>query len=185
MSPFRPANDPERRRFQDPEAILSGLGLKAGDTFVDVGCGGGFFALPAARIIGESGKLYGFDRNAEAVDALRELASSEGLDNLELTVGDAEESVLCERRADIVFFGLVVVHLADPVIALENARKMLAPNGRIAVFDWKKKLTRQGPPLEQRVSEGQVVDFIKAAGFGAVTVENCGAYHYLITAKVS
>jgi len=53
----------------------------------------------------------------------------------------------------------------------------------LAVFDWKKKLTRQGPPLEQRVSEGQVVDFIKAASFGGITIEDNGPYHYIITAR--
>ena len=183
MSPFRPADDPERRKYQNPEAVLARIGLMAGQTFVDAGCGGGFFALPAARIIGKQGKLYGFDTNAEAITALRDLAATEGLDNLELKTGDAEETMLCDGCADIVFFGLVIVHLAEPIKALENARKMLRPEGRVAVFDWKKKLTRQGPPLEQRVSEGQVVDFIKAASFGGITIEDNGPYHYIITAR--
>ena len=183
MSPFRPADDPERRKYQNPEAILAGIGLLAGHTFVDVGCGGGFFALPAAGIIGKKGKLYGFDTNTEALADLRRLADKEDLDNLELMTGNAEETALCEGCADIVFFGLVVVHLAGPVRALENAKKMLRPEGQLAVFDWKKKLTRQGPPMEQRLSEGQVVDFIKSAGFGAITVEDSGPYHYLITAR--
>ena len=184
MSSFRPADDPERRKYQNPEAILAGIGLQPGMTFVDVGCGGGFFALPAARIIGKRGKLYGFDENAEAITDLTRLATKEGLDNLELTTGNAEEIVLCEQCADVVFFGLVIVHLADPVKALENARRMLKPDGRLAVFDWKKKLTRQGPPMEQRLSEGQIVDFIKAAGFGGITVEDNGPYHYIITARL-
>ena len=183
MSPFRPADDPERRKYQNPEAILARIGLQPGLTLVDVGCGGGFFALPAARILGNTGKLYGFDPNAEAIENLRELASGEGFDNLELTVGFAEEVTLCERCADIVFFGLVVVHLGEPVKALENAGKMLKPDGQLAVFDWKKKPTRQGPPMEQRLSEGQVVDFIKAAGFGEIAIEDYGPYHYSITAR--
>ena len=183
MSPFRPAIDPERKKYQDPEAILAKIGLQSGSTFVDIGCGGGFFALPAARIVSKSGKLYGIDVNAEAIDALRELARGEGLTNLELTVGSAEEMALCERCADIVFFGLVVLHLAVPVKALKNAKKMLAPEGRVAIFDWKKIATRQGPPLEQRLSEGQAVDFLKAAGFGKITVEDNGPYHYIIVAR--
>jgi len=184
MPPFRPADDPERRKFQNPEAILTSIGLKAGMTFVDAGCGGGYFALPAARIIGKTGKLYGFDTNTEAIEALRGLATAEGLSNLELSVGSAEETVICEGCADIVFFGLVVVHLKEPIKALENAKRMLRPEGKLAVFDWKKKPTRQGPPMEQRLSEGQAVDFIKAAGFGRISVEDCGPYHYIITARL-
>lgn len=182
MSAFRPANDPERRNYQNPEAILAGLGLKPGMTFVDAGCGGGFFALPAARILAKTGKLYGFDTNEEALNALKELLEAEGLSNAELTPGNAEETVICDSCADIVFFGLVVVHLKNPVQALENAKKMLRHEGKLAVFDWKKKQTRQGPPLEQRLSEGEVVDFLKAAGFGKISVEDCGNYHYLTTA---
>jgi ubiquinone/menaquinone biosynthesis C-methylase UbiE len=182
MSPFRPAVDPERQKYQDPAAILTRAGLKPGMTFVDAGCGGGFFALPAARILGARGRFLGFDVNAEAIDALRELAAHEGLNNLELITGDAGDTIMCEHCADIVFFGLVVVHLVDRVRALENARLMLRRNGLLAIFDWKKKLTRQGPPMEQRLSEGQVVDFVKTAGFGKTTVEDCGPYHYLISA---
>lgn len=184
MSPFRPADDPERRKYQNPEAILAKIGLQPGQTFVDIGCGGGFFALPAARIIGKTGKLYGLDTNAEAIESLRDLAKAEGFNNLQLMTGSAEETVLCEQCADIVFFGLVVVHLSEPVKALENARKMLRPEGMLAVFDWKKKLTRQGPPMEQRLSEGQVVDFIKAAGFGGINIEDNGPYHYVITTRL-
>ncbi len=183
MSPFRPANDPERRKYQDPEAILARIGLMPGFTFVDVGCGGGFFALPAARIIGEKGRLYGVDQNAEAVENLRDLADEEDLHNLELITGNAEDAVLCEQCADIVFFGLVVVHLPEPVRALENAKKMLRPEGWLVIFDWKRKLTRMGPPMEQRLSEGQIVDLIKTAGFSRITVEDNGPYHYIITAR--
>ena len=184
MSPFRPADDPERRKYQNPEAILAKIGLKPGMTFVDVGCGGGFFALPAARIIGNKGKLYGMDVNEEGVADLKRLAAEEGLNNINSTIGNAEDLVLCEACADIAFFGLVVVHLKEQVKALENARIMLSPKGQLAVFDWKKKPTRQGPPLGQRLSEGQVVDFIKSAGFDLVTVEDAGPYHYIITARL-
>jgi predicted methyltransferase len=43
-----PANDTERRKWQDPEKILSEIGLAPNMTFVDLGCGDGYFALPAA-----------------------------------------------------------------------------------------------------------------------------------------
>ncbi|NLA99854.1 MAG: hypothetical protein GX837_02640 [Methanomicrobiales archaeon] len=42
-----PADETARRRRQHPDSILEGIGLRPGSTFVDVGCGDGFFALPA------------------------------------------------------------------------------------------------------------------------------------------
>jgi ubiquinone/menaquinone biosynthesis C-methylase UbiE len=35
--------------------------VKPGMTFVDLGCGNGFFALPSARLVGPEGKVYGLD----------------------------------------------------------------------------------------------------------------------------
>lgn len=70
MHHARHADDPERRKWQDPLAILSYIGLKTGQTFVDIGCGGGFFALPAARVVGESGRVYGIDADAGMIAEL-------------------------------------------------------------------------------------------------------------------
>jgi len=184
VSPYRPAIDPQRRQYQNPEDILAKIGLTSGMTFIDVGCGGGFFAMPAARIVGNTGKVIGFDVNIEGLEALKELAAKEGLYHVDVAAGSAEETVLCEKCADIIFFGLVVVHLQEPVKALVNAGKMLKTGGRAVVFDWKKKLTRQGPPMEQRLSEKQVTGFIEAAGMKPISVGETGPYHYVITAEV-
>ena len=94
-----PIGDHERRKWQNPEAILSSISLRPGFTFIDIGCGGGFFALPAARIVGKRGKVYGLDTDAESIASLKERATREGLKNLYLTTGRAEESVICEQCA--------------------------------------------------------------------------------------
>ncbi len=73
------ADDPDRKEWQDPEKILSTIGLEEGMTFIDVGCGEGYFALPAARRVGQDGKVYAFDINPDAVAGLREYAAAGGL----------------------------------------------------------------------------------------------------------
>ena len=95
-----PEYEAERRKWQDPEAILEEIGLHAGMTFIDVGCGSGFFALPAARMVGKTGKVYGIDISSSAIDTLRERAAQEGLTNVNLIVGKAEETVICQKCAD-------------------------------------------------------------------------------------
>src|SRR5512136_2514101 len=98
------ADDPERKEWQDPKKILAAIGLSAGMVFVDVGCGEGYFALPAARRVGPGGKVYAADINADAVAALREQARAEGLTNLSADVKAGEETMVCEGCADLVFF---------------------------------------------------------------------------------
>jgi ubiquinone/menaquinone biosynthesis C-methylase UbiE len=185
MSHHRHANDQERRKWQNPEAILADIGLKAGLTFMDIGCGGGFFTLPAARLVGKSGKIYGIDTNAEYISELRELASGEGLNNLELTVGRAEDTVLCKSCADFIFFGIVLHDFDDPAKVLQNAKKMLNPAGRLVNLDWKKTSMPLGPPLQIRFSEEKSAQLIEAAGFEVISIKDIDPYHYMIVAKSS
>jgi ubiquinone/menaquinone biosynthesis C-methylase UbiE len=171
-----------RRQWQDAEAILADLGLKAGATFIDLGCGEGFFALPAARLVGTGGRVYGLDIRPEAIGRLRERASAEGLTNLELKVGRAEETVLCETCADFVFLGIVLHDFDEPARVLANAAIMLKPGGRLVNLDWKKEPTALGPPLQIRFSQEKAMQLIEAGGFKVQTVTEAGPYHYLIMA---
>ncbi len=173
----------ERRKWQNPEAILASIGLKAGLTFMDIGCGSGFFTLPAARIVGESGKVYSVDKDAESITNLKTLASQEGLRNLDLTTGKAEEVVKCEACADIIFFGIVLHDFKNPARVLENARKMLKSGGHLVNLDWKKEPTEFGPPVHIRFSQEEAARLIEAGGFRIQTVKEAGRYHYLVIAS--
>ena len=156
--------------------------MKPGYTFIDVGCGNGFFALPAARLVGEKGKVYGLDANAEAIGMLKKTTMKKGLRNLNLRVGMAEETVLCDACADIVFFGIVLHDFKDATRVLSNARRMLKSTGKLVDLDWKKEPMKFGPPLQIRFSEEKAVSLIEAAGFKINSVKDAGTYHYLIVA---
>lgn len=184
MKGHRSIGDAERRQWQDPDAILSRAGLKPGLTFVDVGCGEGFFALPAARLVGQTGRVLGVDIDAEAIGRLAGKAEAEGLANLTLKAGKAEESVLCHSCADIVFFGIDLHDFQDQSAVLRNARMMLKPEGRLANLDWKKMDMEFGPPLHIRFTEQQASRLIKEAGFTVESVADAGPYHYLIMARM-
>ena len=176
-------DESDRRRWQNPEAILADIGLKPGFTFIDVGCGNGFFALPAARLVGENGQVYGFDVNAEAIGMLKKKAMKEGLRNLDLRVGMAEETVLCHECADVVFFGIVLHDIKNTSRVLSNAKRMIKPKGTLVDLDWKKAPMNSGPPLRIRFSEEKAIRLIEAAGFNLKSVRNAGPHHYLIIAQ--
>jgi ubiquinone/menaquinone biosynthesis C-methylase UbiE len=175
--------DEYRRTWQDPEATLSHIGLEAGFTFMDVGCGDGFFTIPAARFVGMTGKVYGIDVSREAINRLNARAAKEGLTNVHVTVGKAEEYRLCEACADILFFGIVLHDFADPAKVLMNARKMIKPSGRLVNLDWKKEPMTLGPPLQIRFSIEKATRLIREAKFSIETVKEAGSHHYLIIAK--
>ena len=177
-----PEDDAARRRWQHPESILEGIGLASGATFIDVGCGEGFFALPAARMIGPHGRVCGIDIDAEALDLLQEKAFSEGLDNVVLHRGMAEEIVLCNGCADVVFFGIDLHDFVDPVRVLRNAERMAAGSGLIVDVDWKKEPLPLGPPTAKKFSTEHAAALMAEAGLAVRTVTESGPYHYIVTA---
>jgi len=125
----------ENERRQNPESILLEIGLRPGLTFMDAGCGDGFFALPAAKIVGQTGRVYAFDKDPDAIDRLRRKTRIAGIRNLEAKIGRAEDTVLCEECADIVFFGIALHDFKDPAKVLKNAKIMLKATGRLVNVD--------------------------------------------------
>jgi ubiquinone/menaquinone biosynthesis C-methylase UbiE len=176
------ADDPERNEWQDPDAIFSSIGLVQGMTFVDLGCGEGYFAIPACRRVGPAGKVYAADINADAVAHLQEQVENEGISNLWAEVKAAEEAVFCCGCADIVFFGIDLHDFSDPLTVLRNAKAMLKPDGRVADLDWKDAPMAIGPPKEKRFSETKAQTLIESAGLKVLSVQDAGPYHYLILA---
>lgn len=164
----------------NPDAILTDIGLKPGLTFVDVGCGDGFFTLPAAHIVGLEGRVYGVDIDREQINELRKKAASAGLTHMELKVSKAEETIFCHDCADIVFFGNVLHDFQNPVSVLKNARKMIKDEGKLVNLDWKKIATTYGPPLSIRFDETTATRLIESCGFKMEALKDLGPYHYLI-----
>lgn len=178
-------HDPtERLTWQDRDQILGSIGVGEGETFVDIGCGDGFFALPAAVLVGPTGVVYGIDIDEGRLTRLSVQAREQGIWNIRLVRGEAEESVPCEGCADIVFFGTCLHDFADPVTVLQNARLMLKPGGVLVNLDWKKEEMPIGPPLRIRFSEQEATALITGAGFLVREVVPSGPYCYLLTAAL-
>jgi ubiquinone/menaquinone biosynthesis C-methylase UbiE len=172
-----------RRNWRKPETTLKAVGLRSGMVFMDIGCGDGFFTIPAAQLVGEKGVVYAVDVDSAAVEKLKDKAAEKGLANITATVGAAEETVFCTECADIIFYSRVLHDFSDPAKVLRNAKRMLKPAGTLVNLDWKKKPTMFGPPVRIRFSEEQAADLIKAAGFTIENVKAAGRNFYIVTAK--
>ncbi len=183
MSSHRYVEDAVRRKWHEPETTLREIGLRAGMVFMDIGCGDGFFAVPAARLVGEKGKVYALDADASTINKLKHEARDKDLRNLNAAVGAAEEVVFCNECADMVFYSIVLHDFRDPAKVLHNAKRMIKPSGVLVNLDWKKKPMSFGPPVRIRFSEEQSANLIKAAGFRIQSVRDVGRYHYIVTAK--
>lgn len=154
-------------------------------TLVDVGCGDGFFAIPAAKKVGRTGRVYAVDSNPKAIAQLQRTADRDGLKNVVTRVGAAEETLFCESCADYVFLGIVLHDFRDPDRVLQNARRMLKPTGRLVDLDWRKIHMDFGPPYEIRFDENKAAALIQKNSFTIEEVKDSGEYHYLVIARPS
>ncbi len=177
-------NHAERRLWQDAPSILAQIGLKRGDTLLDIGAGDGYFSIPAAKIVGESGLIYAIDVSAQSLEELKAAAKAAGLKNIQTIQGNAEDTVLCERCAHFVLMANVLHDFADPAAALRAARFMLKPGGKLIDLDWKKERDQlHGPPYAKRFEETKATSLIEQAGFKLVSSALVGPFHYLLIAQ--
>jgi ubiquinone/menaquinone biosynthesis C-methylase UbiE len=151
---------------------------------IDLACGFGFFAIPAAKIIGSDGAVCGVDIDNEALEELRAKSAQAGLRNLRLKLAAAEDVFLCERCADIAFIGIALHDFKDPFKVLQNAKRALKTDGRLINLDWKKERMPFGPPLEIRFNEAEATSLIERAGYRVVSIKDSGPYHYVILANL-
>ena len=113
--------------------LLEALDPQPGESFADLGCGKGARLLPAARAVGDTGRVVGVDISPGMLSAAREAAEGLGLEDVDLVVGDVQSPELPAGAFDVVGSSLVLFFLADPLAALTAWRGLLVPGGRLGV----------------------------------------------------
>jgi ubiquinone/menaquinone biosynthesis C-methylase UbiE len=159
----------DRRKRLPPEEILGQIGLKEGDTLVDIGAGTGLFTLPAARIVGPGGRVFGLDISREMVDDLSRAAATEGLANIEAVVSEETEARL-PREAEFYFMVNVFHELDDRAGYLDRIRDRMGPRSRLVIVDYRRKTTPHGPPLADRVDADEARALCEAHGLTVLRV---------------
>jgi ubiquinone/menaquinone biosynthesis C-methylase UbiE len=168
---FDPANmdrllGEQRRAKLPPEETLRAAGVATDQTVVDLGCGPGYFTLPAAEIVGPKGKVYGVDVQPEMIEACRTRAAEAGTQQIELVQSDGTRVPLPDGIADMVLISVVLHEAKDRAAFLREARRLLKPSGEVVVIEFKKQDGPPGPPKEIRLSEADVAAVAEAAGLG-------------------
>jgi ubiquinone/menaquinone biosynthesis C-methylase UbiE len=127
---------PARRR-----AVIA-LGLKPGDTVLEVGAGSGRNFPYLVEAVGPSGTVIGVDASPGMLAEARKLIERHGWSNVQLLQQDATQLEV-DRDVDGVLFSLSYSAMPEPRPALALAWERLRPSSRVVVMD--AGLTQGGP----------------------------------------
>ncbi|EKD38928.1 MAG: hypothetical protein ACD_75C00559G0001 [uncultured bacterium] len=121
--------------LHDPVKILQGAEIRLGDTVLEVGCGTGFFTVPAAHLIGEQGRLVAMDALSAYVERVFQKTRSANLKNVRVMEGDALDTGLDVASMDVVMLFGVIPFPALPLNRLlPEMHRILKPEGSLAVW---------------------------------------------------
>ena len=171
----------ERLMEQHPEGLLRHEGLAPGDSFADVGCGPGFFTIPAAGIVGEKGKVYAIDTSEEM---LFELDKRDPPPNVVLVKSAESEIPLDDAVADMALLSYVLHEAEDAVLFLKEVGRILTDGAILLILDWKKRVEDKGPPVQDRLTEESVMKMLEEAGFVDSEASSFTESHYKISSVV-
>ena len=177
------------RLWPAPGETLRDLGLAAGDSVVEIGCGNGYFAIPSAHIVAPA-TVYALDLDAALLAELDTLADQQAIENLVTVEGDARN--LTDHLSDPVDVALLAntchgIENADPIVtAVEDS---LSDDGRFVVINWVDRPREattvadepRGPPTDLRLSPEETRAMVEGASDLTLTRQvDIPPYHYAL-----
>jgi len=120
--------------FSPRQNILAEVGIEPGFSILDYGCGSGSYAIVAAQLVGESGKVYAQDIHPLAVQQVRKAAAKRQLTNIETILSDCA-SGLADDSIDIVLLYDTLHDLSEPDKVLAELHRVLRPSGTLSFSD--------------------------------------------------
>jgi ubiquinone/menaquinone biosynthesis C-methylase UbiE len=171
----------DEERFLLPQAeILKRIGVREGVTFADIGCGTGYFTIPASELVGERGRVYAIDIQEEMLELLKRKIAHIG--NIVAIKSEEDAIPLPEESVDVAFMG-DVLHELEGEGTLREVYRILRRGGVLGVVDWKKEKMEIGPPTEDRLSVEEAKEKIERAGFRVRESFEIPPYHYCLVAN--
>jgi ubiquinone/menaquinone biosynthesis C-methylase UbiE len=123
-----------RRIFHKPEKMLAPFVLP-GMTAMDVGCGMGYFAVPMARMVGETGKVTAVDLQQERLDVLMRRASRAGVASRISPLKCARDDFKFAGPVDFALAFYFVHEIPDPLRVLRQIHACLKPGGALLLAE--------------------------------------------------
>jgi len=155
--------------FVNPFEKLSAADLRQGQRVLEVGCGPGYFTIPAAEIVGPEGHVDALDINPAAVEHVRRKAQRLGAKNVDVMLADAGATSLPGSSVDVAFLFGVIHAFPNLNVVLKEMYRVLKPNGKLSI--------------QSHRSEKQLTDAVASNGLFKFEKKNHGVTVFARVAK--
>lgn len=167
--------------FINQDEIIAQLGIKSGMMIADLGCGAGYFVIPMARLLGNTGQVYAVDVLTAPLESVKSQAKLYGL----LNVGTIRANVevvggtgIEQGKVDMVVLANILFQCQDQDAVFQEAKRILAPGGKVVVIDWVPNNAAMGPKFEYCLSEEEAKKIAIKNGLKVVKGLKAGETHY-------
>ena len=128
----------DRRKFLNPDSILKKAGLDIDTVLADLGCGSGYFTIPASLMVK---KVYAIDMQQEMLGIVREKIKKGKLANIETLLSKESSIPLPDKSVDVLFMANVFHELDDRGGILKEAKRILSvvsicEDGGFRIVEW-------------------------------------------------
>lgn len=183
----RGSKGPSSFGIHDSETAFEKLDLKPGNIFLDLGCGAGDYSFYAAKIVGETGKVYAFDIWSDIVEGVAKQAKEREFRNVQVKVSDIYQPLKIEDKSIDVCMLATVLHsknvIEKSISLFQEIKRILKPEGRLAIIECKKEEAFFGPPLELRVGPEELEKALYEIGFKKESYTDLG-YNYMLVLEL-
>jgi predicted methyltransferase len=142
-----------RDRLGEAEEVMAFAGVRPGLSIADIGAGEGYYTVRLSPIVGPRGRVLAQDIVPATRDLLARRVDREGLDNVSVRLGVADDPRIPAASFDRVFLVHMYHEVTAPYAFLWHLRAGLKPDGEIIVVDADRDVRRHGMPRPQLACE--------------------------------
>ncbi len=142
-----------RDRLGEAEEVVAFAGVTPGMSIADIGAGEGYYTVRLSPIVGPKGRVLAQDIVPATRDQLARRVDREGLDNVSVRLGLADDPRLPAASFDRIFLVHMYHEVTSPYAFLWHLRSGLKPGGQIIVVDGDRDVRHHGMPRAQLACE--------------------------------